>query len=142
MIEEKFDQVGFEKLKAAFSEYEAEQKEKFKNFSVSLLKNSKTPQEANVPGAGWVKFVLLSHEELSELGAKYKDNQREFELQALYKMMSPCYPELTEKDLKDAPWDLVRALEKALLNEGFLPRQVRRSTSGFIGTTAPSALPP
>ncbi len=133
MSEEKFDVEGFQKLKAAFDEYEAEQKERFKNFSVSLLKNSKVPQEANVPGAGWVKFVLLSHEELSELGRRYKDDQREFEFQALLKMMQPCYPDLTEKDLRDAPWDLVRSLEKALLNEGFLPRQVRRSMTGFIG---------
>ena len=40
MSEEKFDSEGFEKLKAAFNEYEAEQKERFKNFSVGLLKNS------------------------------------------------------------------------------------------------------
>ena len=65
--EEKFDTEGFEKLKAAFNEYEAEQRERFKNFSVGLLKNSKVPQEANVPGAGWVKFVLLTHSELSDL---------------------------------------------------------------------------
>jgi hypothetical protein len=135
--EEKFDAEGFEKLKAAFNEYEVEQKERFRNFSVSLLKNSKVPQEANVPGAGWVKYVLLSHEELSELGRKFKDDQREFEFQALFKMMSPCYPDLTEKDLRDAPWDLVRALEKALLNEGFLPRMVRRSMTGFIGAQKP-----
>jgi hypothetical protein len=51
MSEEKFDAEGFEKLKAAFDEYEAEQKERFKNFSVGLLKSSKVPQEANVPGA-------------------------------------------------------------------------------------------
>ena len=140
--EEKFDAEGFEKLKAAFNEYEAEQRERFKNFSVSLLKNSKVPQEANVPGAGWVKFVLLSHEELSELGKRYKDDQREFEFQALYKMMLPCYPDLTEKDLRDAPWDLVRALEKALLNEGFLPRQVRRSMTGFIGAVKPKESQP
>ena len=38
--EEKFDSEGFEKLKAAFNEYEAEQKERFKNFSVGLLKSS------------------------------------------------------------------------------------------------------
>jgi hypothetical protein len=51
--EEKIDAEGFLKLKAAFEEYEAEQKERFKNFSVSLLKNSKVPQvAANVPGAG------------------------------------------------------------------------------------------
>jgi len=61
MSEEKFDSEGFEKLKAAFNEYEAEQKERFKNFSVGLLKSSKVPQEANVTGAGWVKFVLLTH---------------------------------------------------------------------------------
>ncbi len=140
--EEKFDVEGFQKLKAAFDEYEAEQKERFKNFSIGLLKNSKVPQEANVPGAGWVKFVLLSHEELSELGKKYKDDQREFEFQALYKIMCPCYPDLTEKDLRDAPWDLVRALEKALLNEGFLPRQVRRSMTGFIGAVKPSGSQP
>jgi hypothetical protein len=48
-------------------------------------------------------------------------------------MMKPCYPDLAEKDLRDAPWDLVRALEKALLNEGFLPRQVRRSMTGSPG---------
>jgi len=47
MSEEKFDAEGFEKLKAAFNEYEAEQRERFKNFSVGLLKNSKVPQEAN-----------------------------------------------------------------------------------------------
>ena len=140
--EEKFDVEGFQKLKAAFDEYEAEQKERFKNFSVGLLKNSKVPQEANVSGAGWVKFVLLSHEELSELGKKYKDDQREFELQALFKMLSPCYQEMTEKDLRDAPWDLVRALEKALLNEGFLPRTVRRSMTGFIGAVKPSGSQP
>ena len=140
--EEKFDVEGFQKLKAAFDEYEAEQKERFKNFSVALLKKSKVPQEANVSGAGWVKFVLLSHEELSELGKKYKDDQREFELQALLKMMSPCYPEMTEKDLREAPWDLVRALEKALLNEGFLPRMVRRSMTGFTGAAKPSASQP
>ena len=142
VTEEKFDAEGFEKLKAAFNEYEAEQKERFKNFSVGLLKSSKVPQEANVPGAGWVKFVLLSHEELSELGKKYKDDQREFELQALYKMMKPCYPDLTEKDLRDAPWDLVRALEKALLNEGFLPRMMRQSATGFIGAVKPSESQP
>ncbi len=136
--EEKFDVEGFQKLKTAFDEFEAEQKERFRNFSVGLLKSSKVPQEANVPGAGWVKFVLLSHEELSDLGNRYKDNQREFELQALFKMMQPCYPDLTEKDLRDAPWDLVRALEKALLNEGFLPRVVRRSMTGFIGAVKPS----
>ena len=45
MSEEKFDSEGFEKLKAAFNEYEAEQRERFKNFSVGLLKNSKIPQE-------------------------------------------------------------------------------------------------
>ncbi len=140
--EEKFDSEGWEKLKAAFTEYETEQKERFRNFSVGLLKNSKLPQEANVPGAGWVKFVLLSHEELSELGKKYKDDQREFELQALFKMLSPCYPEMALKDLQDAPWDLVRALEKALLNEGFLPRMVRRSMTGFIGAAKPSASQP
>jgi hypothetical protein len=140
--EEKFDSEGFEKLKVAFNEFDAEQKERFKNFSVGLLKNSKVPQEANVPGAGWVKFVLLSHEELSELGKKYKDDQREFELQALFKMMQPCYPEMVEKDLRDAPWDLVRALEKALLNEGFLTRQVRRSMTGFIGAEKHNASPP
>ena len=133
MSEEKFDLEGFQKLKAAFDEYETEQKERFKNFSVSLLKNSKIPQETNVPGAGWVKFVLLSHEELSELGRRFKDDQREFEFQALLRMMQPCYPELTETALRDAPWDLVRALEKALLNEGFLPRPVRRSMTGFTG---------
>ena len=83
-------------------------------------------------GAGWVKFVLLTHNELSDLAKFYKDDQREFELQALLKMMKPCYPDLTEKDLRDAPWDLVRALEKALLNEGFLPRQVRRSMTGSL----------
>jgi len=33
MSEEKFDAEGFEKLKAAFNEYEAEQKERFKNFA-------------------------------------------------------------------------------------------------------------
>ena len=38
MSEEKFDSEGFEKLKAAFNEYEAEQRERFKNFSVGLLK--------------------------------------------------------------------------------------------------------
>jgi len=73
MSEEKFDVEGFEKLKAAFNEYEAEQKERFKNFSVGLLKSSKVPQEANVPGAGWVKFVLLTHNELSDLEV-YKDD--------------------------------------------------------------------
>ena len=57
MSEEKFDAEGFEKLKAAFNEYEAEQRERFKNFSVSLLKNSQVPQEANVFGAG----ALLGH---------------------------------------------------------------------------------
>ena len=36
MSEEKFDVEGFEKLRAAFDEYEAEQKERFKNFSVLL----------------------------------------------------------------------------------------------------------
>ena len=61
-----------------------------------------------------------------------KDDQREFELQALLKMMKPCYPDLTEKDLRDAPWDLVRALEKALLNEVFLPRTVRWSMIGLL----------
>ena len=142
MSEEKFDSEGFEKLKAAFNEYEAEQKERFKNFSVGLLKSSKVPQEANVPGAGWVKFVLLSHEELSELAKRFKDDQREFELQALFKMIQPCYSDLAEKDLRDAPWDLVRALEKALLNEGFLPRQVRRSMTGFTGATKPSRSQP
>ena len=50
--EEKLDAEGIEKLKAAFDEYEAEQKERFKNFSIDLLKNSKVPQEANVPSAG------------------------------------------------------------------------------------------
>jgi len=140
--EEKFDSEGFEKLKAAFDEYESEQKERFKNFSVGLLKSSKVPQEANVPGAGWVKFVLLSHEEISELAKRFKDDQREFELQALFKMMKACYPDLTEKDLRDAPWDLVRALEKALLNEGFLPRQVRRSMTGLAGAVKPSGLQP
>ena len=40
MSEERFDGEGFEKLKAAFNEYEAEQKERFKNFSVGLLKSS------------------------------------------------------------------------------------------------------
>jgi hypothetical protein len=45
--EEKFDSEGFEKLKAAFNEYEAKQKERFKNFSLGLLKNSKVPQEDN-----------------------------------------------------------------------------------------------
>ena len=137
--EEKFDFEGFEKLKKAFSEYEEEQKERFKNFSIGLLKNAKVQQSTNVPGAGWVNFVLLSHEELSELGKKYKEDQREFELQALFKKMQPCYPDLTEKDLRDAPWDLVRALEKALLNEGFLPRMVRRSMTGFIGAEKPNA---
>ncbi len=34
MSEEKFDSEGFEKLKAAFDEYEAEQKEGSKNFLV------------------------------------------------------------------------------------------------------------
>ena len=38
MSEEKFDSEGFEKLKAAFNEYEAEQKERFKNFSVGRLR--------------------------------------------------------------------------------------------------------
>jgi len=142
MSEEKFDLEGFEKLKAAFDEYEAEQKERFKNFNVGLLKNSKVPQEANVPGAGWVKFVLLTHNELSDLAKFYKDDQREFELQALLKMMKPCYPDLAEKDLRDAPWDLVRALEKALLNEGFLPRQVRRSMTGSAGAAKPSGSQP
>ena len=37
MSEEKYDSEGFEKLKAAFNEYEAEQKERFKNFSVGRL---------------------------------------------------------------------------------------------------------
>jgi len=41
MSQEKFDVEGFEKLKAAFDEYEAEQKERFKNFSVCLLRNSR-----------------------------------------------------------------------------------------------------
>ena len=36
-----------------------------------------------MPGAGWVKFVLLTHNELSDLAKFYKDDQREFELQAL-----------------------------------------------------------
>ena len=40
MSEEKIDIEGLEKLNAAFDEYEAEQKERFKNFSVGLLKNS------------------------------------------------------------------------------------------------------
>ena len=44
MSEEKFDVEGFEKLKAAFNEYEAEQRERFKNFSAGLLKSSKVPQ--------------------------------------------------------------------------------------------------
>ncbi len=83
MSEEKFDVVGFEKLKTAFDEYEAYKKERFKNFSVCLLKNSKVPQEANVPGAGWVKVVLLTHNELSDLAKFYKDDQRELELQSL-----------------------------------------------------------
>ena len=52
-------------------------KERFKNFSVSLLKTSKVAQETNVPGAGWVKFVLLTHNELSGLAKFYKDDQRE-----------------------------------------------------------------
>src|SRR5208283_2175408 len=138
MSEEKFDVDGFEKLKAAFDEYEAEQRERFKNFSVGLLKSSKVPQEANVPGAGWVKFVLLTHNELSDLAKFYKDDQREFELQALLKMMKPCYTDLTEKDLRDAPWDLVRALEKALHNEGFLLRRVRRSMTGFTEQRSPA----
>ena len=47
------------------------------------VKSSRVPQEANVPGAGWVKFVLLTHNELSDLAKFYKDDQREFELQAL-----------------------------------------------------------
>ena len=38
MSEERFDSEGFEKLKTAFNEYEAEQKDRFKNFSVDLLK--------------------------------------------------------------------------------------------------------
>ncbi len=38
MSEEKFDVEGFEKFKAAFDEYEAEQKELFKNFSVACSK--------------------------------------------------------------------------------------------------------
>ena len=46
MSEEKFDAEGFEKLKAAFNEYEAEQKERFKNFNVDLLKISNVPQRA------------------------------------------------------------------------------------------------
>ena len=82
-MKKKFDVEGFEKLKAAFDEYEAKQKERFKNFSVGLLKSSKVPQEANVPGTGWVKFELLTHNELSDLAKFYKDDQREFELQAL-----------------------------------------------------------
>jgi hypothetical protein len=140
--EEEFDVKGFEKLRAAFEEYEAEQKERFKNFSVGLLKDSKVPQCANVPGLGWVNFVLLTYEELTELGKRYKDDQREFEFQALFKMMGSCYPELAEKDLRDAPWDAVRALQKALLNEGFLPRQVRRSATSFIGAERPSGSQP
>ena len=52
MSEEKFDVECFEKLKAAFNEYEAERKERFKNFSVGLLKSSKVPQEVNVSGVG------------------------------------------------------------------------------------------
>jgi hypothetical protein len=140
--EEKFDAEGFEKLKAAFNEYEAEQKERFKNFSVGLLKNTKVPQEANIAGIGWVKFMLLSHEELSDLAKFYKADQREFELQALLKMMKPCYPDLAEKDLRDAPWDLVRALEKALLNEGFLPRQVRQLMTGSTGAQKPNESQP
>jgi hypothetical protein len=141
-LSEEFDAKGFEKLKAAFEEYQAEQKERFKNFNVTMLRNSKVPQCANVPGLGWVNFVILTHDELSELGKRYKDDQREFQLQALFKMMSPCYSELTLKDLQDAPWDAVHALQKALLNEGFLPRQVRRSTTGFIGAEKPSASQP
>ena len=89
-----------------------------------------------------VKFMLLSHNELSDLAKFYKDDQREFELQALLKMMKPCYPDLTEKDLRDAPWDLVRALEKSLLNMGFLPRQVRRSMTGFTGAVKPGGSQP
>jgi hypothetical protein len=42
--EEKFDAEGFEKLKAEFDKYEAEQKVRFKNFSVGLLTSSKVPQ--------------------------------------------------------------------------------------------------
>jgi hypothetical protein len=61
------------RIKALFDEYEAEQKERFKNFSVGLLMRSKIPQEANVTGAGWVKFVLLTHNELSDLEV-YKDD--------------------------------------------------------------------
>ncbi|MGA2524024.1 MAG: hypothetical protein ABSF65_07730 [Candidatus Bathyarchaeia archaeon] len=38
MSEEKFDVEGFEKLKAAFSEYEAEQKERFKNLAQACLR--------------------------------------------------------------------------------------------------------
>ena len=39
--EEKFDTECFEKLKAVFNEYEAEQKERFKNFSRGLSNSSK-----------------------------------------------------------------------------------------------------
>jgi len=97
MSEEKFDSEGFEKLKAAFNEYEAEQKERFKNFSVTLLKNSKVPQEANVPGAGWVKFVLLTHNELSDLAKFYKDDKREFELQGASKDDEALLPRLNRE---------------------------------------------
>jgi|SRR5208283_926577 len=133
MPDEKFDSEGYLKLKAAFDEYEQEQKDRFRNFSVSQLKNPKIPQETNVPGAGWVKFVLLSYDDLSDLGTRFKDNPREFNVQALLKMMQPCYPEMALKDLQDAPWDLITALVKALLNEGFLPRAVKTSPTGYIG---------
>ncbi|HYA78646.1 MAG TPA: hypothetical protein VEF91_08025, partial [Verrucomicrobiae bacterium] len=49
----------------------------------------------------------------SDLAKFYKDDQREFELQALLKMMKPCYPDLTEKDLRDAPWDPLAPSTKA-----------------------------
>jgi len=48
MSKEKIDVEGFEKLKAAFNEYEAEQRERFKNFSVAYsVKNGQKGTIAN-----------------------------------------------------------------------------------------------
>ena len=94
-------------------------------------------------GAGWVESVLLTHNELSDLAKFYKDYQREFELQALLKMMKPCYPDLSEEDLRDAPWDLVQGFWRRLcLMRVFLPLTVRWSMTGFTGAAKPSGSQP
>lgn len=128
-------------MQETLNEAEAEKLERVKIFDPKMIvQKAKDIREVFDKDLKTIRYVLLSYNDLNEIQDKCKDN-RDRSIQLLLRQLQPANPTLTEKDVRDLPYEVVVRLLVVLQTEGsFFPRKPPQSkplVSGSASTLTP-----